>query len=286
MMFRKITLEEGQALPFWRRPVTLLFLMAAALPIAFSTWFALLNNFVIEVASFDGADIGLLHSIREIPGFLAVGVIAIIIFVREQVLGVVSLLLLAVTTAVTAWFPTLGGILTITFLSSIGFHYYETVNQSLQLQWIDKARAPKVLGWMSAAASASTLVIYVLIVLTWEKLGLSYNFVFLISGGITAAVAVFCLVAYPQFESPTPQIKKMLGTQKQSMAPNDLLQAILKMKTDLLWNGGIGTYVKGSKESHLEVGDRANDVLRINGCELQAKVVGEGGNLGLTAGSY
>ncbi len=209
-MFRKITLEEGQALPFWRRPVTLLFLMAAALPIAFSTWFALLNNFVIEVASFDGADIGLLHSIREIPGFLAVGVIAIIIFVREQVLGVVSLLLLAVTTAVTAWFPTLGGILTITFLSSIGFHYYETVNQSLQLQWIDKARAPKVLGWMSAAASASTLVIYVLIVLTWEKLGLSYNFVFLISGGITAAVAVFCLVAYPQFESPTPQIKKMI----------------------------------------------------------------------------
>ena len=80
----------------------------------------------------------------------------------------------------------------------------------------------------------------------------------------------------------TPQIKKMLGTQKQSMAPNDLLQAILKMKTDLLWNGGIGTYVKGAKESHLEVGDRANDALRINGCELQAKVVGEGGNLGLT----
>tara|TARA_R110000803_G_scaffold210813_1_gene283889 strand:- start:28272 stop:33116 length:4845 start_codon:yes stop_codon:yes gene_type:complete len=80
----------------------------------------------------------------------------------------------------------------------------------------------------------------------------------------------------------TPQIKKMIGTQKQSMAPNDLIQALLKMKVDLLWNGGIGTYVKGSKETHLEVGDRANDSLRINGVELQAKVVGEGGNLGLT----
>jgi len=80
----------------------------------------------------------------------------------------------------------------------------------------------------------------------------------------------------------TPQIKKMIGTQKQSMSPNDLIQAILKMKVDLLWNGGIGTYVKGSKETHLEVGDRANDSLRINGCELQAKIVGEGGNLGLT----
>ena len=80
----------------------------------------------------------------------------------------------------------------------------------------------------------------------------------------------------------TPQIKKMIGTQKQSMAPNDLIKAIIKMKVDLFWNGGIGTYVKGSDETHLEVGDRANDALRINGSELQAKVVGEGGNLGLT----
>jgi len=80
----------------------------------------------------------------------------------------------------------------------------------------------------------------------------------------------------------TPQIKKMLGTQKQSMSPIDLMQAILKMQVDLLWNGGIGTYVKGSKETHLEVGDRANDGLRINGAELNAKIVGEGGNLGFT----
>jgi glutamate dehydrogenase len=80
----------------------------------------------------------------------------------------------------------------------------------------------------------------------------------------------------------TSEIKKMLGTQKQSMAPTELMQAILTMKVDLLWNGGIGTYVKSSKETHLEVGDRANDTLRINGSELNAKVVGEGGNLGLT----
>ncbi len=80
----------------------------------------------------------------------------------------------------------------------------------------------------------------------------------------------------------TPQIKKMLNTQKQSMAPTDLMQALLKMNVDLLWNGGIGTYVKSEKESHLEVGDRANDTIRINGNELKARVVGEGGNLGFT----
>ncbi|MCG7493228.1 MFS transporter [Thalassobius sp. Cn5-15] len=204
------TLDQAATLPVWRRPVTLLFLMAAAMPIAFSTWSALLNNFVIEVADFDGSDIGWLHTVREIPGFLAIGVIAIIMFMREQVLGVVSLALLGVATAITAWFPSMGGILTITMLSSIGFHYYETVNQSLQLQWLSKDRAPQMLGWMASAGSAATLVAYVLIVLSWERLGLTYNMVYMLSGGITAVIAIFCLIAYPQFDSPTPQVKKFI----------------------------------------------------------------------------
>ena len=86
---------------------------------------------------------------------------------REQVLALVSLVLLGVATALTAYFPTMGGILTITMLSSIGFHYFETVNQSLQLQWLPKAEAPRVLGLLVAAASAATLVAYVAIVMTW-----------------------------------------------------------------------------------------------------------------------
>lgn len=209
-MARTVSLAEARHLPRWRRPMVLLFLMAAAMPVAFATWSALLNNFVIEVAGFDGSDIGWLHTVREIPGFLAIGVIAIIIFVREQVLGLVSLALLGVATAMTAWFPTLGGILTITMLSSIGFHYYETVNQSLQLQWLDKLRAPRVLGWLVAAGSAATLVAYGLIVAMWEPLGLTYNIVYMLAGGFTAAVALFCLVAYPQFEAPNPQVKRMV----------------------------------------------------------------------------
>ncbi|MEC7307101.1 NAD-glutamate dehydrogenase [Vibrio sp. BS-M-Sm-2] len=82
--------------------------------------------------------------------------------------------------------------------------------------------------------------------------------------------------------SLTPEIQKMLGTKKASMAPNDLIKTILSMQVDLLWNGGIGTYVKSSNETHTDVGDRANDVLRIDGRDLKAKVVGEGGNLGMT----
>ena len=205
-----VTLDEAQKSPLWRRPVFLLFLMAATMPIAFSTWYALLNNFVVEVASFDGADIGLLHSVREIPGFLAVGVIAIIIFVREQVLGLISLILLGVATGVTAWFPQMGGILTLTLFSSVGFHYYETVNQSLQLQWISKERAPQLLGWLLAMGSAASLVAFGVIVVTWEWLELSYNVAYMVSGGITAAMAVACMIIYPQFQSPIPQHKTMV----------------------------------------------------------------------------
>ncbi|KUJ78631.1 MFS transporter [Ruegeria profundi] len=209
-MLKPMPLSEAQSLPFWRRPVTLLFMMALTMPIAFNGWSALLNNFVIEVANFDGADIGLLHTVREIPGFLAVGVIAVIIFVREQVLAMISLMMLGVATAVTAWFPSLGGLLFVTLFSSIGFHYYETVNQSLQLQWLPKDRAPQILGWLVAMGSAATAVVYGLIVLTWDRFDLSYNVVFMAAGGMTALLALFCLFAYPQFNAPTPQTKKLI----------------------------------------------------------------------------
>ena len=205
-----VPLSEARTLPIWRRPVTLLFLMAIAMPLSFATWSALLNNFVIEAAGFDGADIGWLHTVREIPGFLAVGVIAVIIFVREQVLALVSLALLAVATAITAYFPTMGGILTVTMLSSIGFHYYETVNQSLQLQWLPKADAPRVLGLLLAAASGATLLAYIAIVMTWEALNLSYAFVYMVSGGLTLVIVAYCWFAFPQFEAPNPQVKKFI----------------------------------------------------------------------------
>ena len=205
-----VSISDAHSLPLWRRPVTLLVLMAFAMPIAFNSWSALLNNFVIEAAGFTGVEIGWLHTVREIPGFLAVGVIALIIFIREQVLGLVSLAMLGAATAVTAWYPSFEGLLTVTMISSIGFHYFETVNQSLQLQWIDKARAPKVLGWIVAVGSAASLISYGLIVLTWKQFDLSYNFVFMAAGSATVAIAAFCYFAYPQFEGTDPQVKKIV----------------------------------------------------------------------------
>lgn len=205
-----VPLQEASTLPVWRRPVMLLFLMSAAMPLAFATWNALLNNFVIEVAGFTGVEIGWLHTVREIPGLLAVGVIGIILVVREQVLALVCLALLGVATAITAHFPSLGGILMVTMLSSIGFHYYETVNQSLQLQWLPKERAPHILGWLVAIGSGASLLSYGLLVATWEVFNLSYNTVYMVAGGACLVITAYCALAFPMFEAHTPQNKRLI----------------------------------------------------------------------------
>ncbi len=80
----------------------------------------------------------------------------------------------------------------------------------------------------------------------------------------------------------SPEVRQRLGITAESLSPNELISAILKSPVELLWNGGIGTYVKAVHESNVEVGDRANDALRVNGKDLRCKVIGEGGNLGLT----
>ena len=80
----------------------------------------------------------------------------------------------------------------------------------------------------------------------------------------------------------SPQARAMLGVEAEALSGQDLVRAILTMEVDLLWNGGIGTYVKAEGERHADVGDSANDALRVNGSQLRCKVVGEGGNLGFT----
>lgn len=80
----------------------------------------------------------------------------------------------------------------------------------------------------------------------------------------------------------TPEIKHVLNTKKDSMVPNELIRAMLKAPVDLIWNGGIGTFVKSTQETHADVGDRTNDAIRIDATELTTRVIAEGGNLGMT----
>ncbi len=96
--------------------------MASAVPLSFATWQTLLDNFAIHRAAFTGAEIGMLQSLREVPGFLAFAVVFLLLAMREQTIALVSLALLGIGTALTGWFPTVLGLYVTTVLMYIGFH--------------------------------------------------------------------------------------------------------------------------------------------------------------------
>jgi predicted MFS family arabinose efflux permease len=194
----------------WKRPERLLLLMAAGVPLSFATWQALLNNFAIEAASFTGAEIGMLQSLREIPGFLAFGVVFVLLIMREQVLAIAALALLGIGTALTGFFPTVLGLYLTTVLMSIGFHYYETVQSSLALQWIDKSRAPETFGRLIAVGSFSGLVAYALVWAAFEVFEIGYRMTYLAAGGLTVGIALFAWKAFPLYKEEVVQRRKIV----------------------------------------------------------------------------
>ena len=193
-----------------RRPEILLLLMAAAVPLSFSTWSALLNNFAVERAAFTGVEMGILQSLREIPGFLAFAVVFLLLLVREQTLAYVALLLLGVGTVVTGWFPTVLGLYVTTVIGSIGFHYYETVQQSLTLQWLEKDRTAEFLGRIIAVGSFTSIAAFALIYAGSDMLGLDYHWLYLAGGGATVLIALLCWIVYPRFPQGVEQHKTMV----------------------------------------------------------------------------
>ncbi|AXY02746.1 MFS transporter [Vibrio alfacsensis] len=194
----------------WKTPQNFLLLISIIVPIAFSTWMALLNNFVIEKANFDGADIGLLQSVREIPGFLAFTVVFVLLFIREQRFMLVSLAMLTLGTALTGYFPTLFGLLLTTLLMSTGFHYFETLKQSLSLQWLSKEEAPEMLGKFISVGALASLITYGAIWVLLEQFKLEFKTVYLLAGGIGFVLIMVMAFTFPEFETKVPQNKKLV----------------------------------------------------------------------------
>ncbi|MDV5167775.1 MFS transporter [Photobacterium rosenbergii] len=194
----------------WSTPQNFLILISIIVPVAFSSWQALLNNFVIEEAAFTGADIGLLQSVREIPGFLAFTAVFVLLFIREQRFMILSLAMLTIGVAITGFFPSVGGILMTTLLMSTGFHYFETLKQSLSLQWLSKDEAPEVLGKLISVGALASLCTYGALWLMLEQFELSFKWVYLITGTAAFAVLVFIALAFPEFKSETVQTKKLV----------------------------------------------------------------------------
>ncbi len=194
----------------WRRPEIVLLLMAAASAMGFATWMALLNNFAIERASFTGAEMGILQSIREIPGFLSFAVVFLLLLVREQALALLSLAVLGIGIAVTGFFPTILGLYLTTVIMSLGYHYFETVQVSLSLQWIPKKDAPQALGRIIAANSFAGLAAFALVYAAFDFAGFDFEWVYLLGGGMTVAIALVVWLAFPRFPQAVEQRKHMV----------------------------------------------------------------------------
>lgn len=197
-------------LKHWRRPEILLMLMAAAVPLSFASWQALLNNFAIERAAFTGAEIGILQSLREIPGFLAFTVIYILLILREQSFAIIALLLLGIGTALTGVFPSVIGLYCTTVIMSIGFHYYETLQTSLTLQWVDKAQAPMVLGKLIAVGGFTSLAAYVIIFIGMQVFELDFIWIYIAGGGLTMVIALAAWLLFPKYPQKVEQHKTLI----------------------------------------------------------------------------
>lgn len=194
----------------WKSREVFLLLTAIAMPISFSTWQALFNNFAHDMANLEGDGIGFVQSFREVPGFLSFTVIFLLLWFREQSFTLLSLALLGIGTMITGFYPTFWGLMMTTFVMSIGFHYFESLHQSLALQWTDKKSAPEVMGKIVSARSFAALVSFGIIYLMLDTANFDLKWVYLIGGGVTAAIAIYCWIGFPHFEAQVEQTRKII----------------------------------------------------------------------------
>jgi len=189
---------------------TFLFILAIGSPIAFSVWQVLLNNFAVEIASFGGKEIGILQSLREVPGFLAFTVVFLLLIIRQQNFAIVSLILLGIGTAMTGFFPSTLGLYITTVIMSTGFHYLETLRISLSLQWLTKEEAPRVLGKVLSLYSGSTLAILSILYIVVFIFEPTYLWLYSVAGFLTVLIGLYCFFSFPRFSEKVEQRKDLV----------------------------------------------------------------------------
>lgn len=180
--------------------------------VGLQVWLMLFNNFAVEVAGMDGKQVGMIQSVREIPGFLALLAVFVMLFIKEHRLSALSILFLGLGLAATGLSPSYLGLLFTTLIMSFGFHYYETTNQSLTLQYFDKVTSPRVFGRLRAIASASNIGVGIFVYFMASIL--NYTQIYLITGGFIIAAGVWGLSWDPSDRDIVPQRKKMIFRRK------------------------------------------------------------------------
>lgn len=175
-------------------------------------WRTLFDNFAVNEVLLDGVHIGLLQSVREIPGFLALLVVYALLIIKEHRLSALSVLILGIGVVATGMLPSFSGLIFTTLIMSFGFHYFETTNQSLTLQYFNKETAPIVFGKLRSYASAANIIASGLILLLAPHL--SYFSLYCIFGGVVVCAALWAFTQNPTSKNIVPQKKKMVLRKK------------------------------------------------------------------------
>jgi predicted MFS family arabinose efflux permease len=192
-----------------------LFILTTASVIGLQTWMILFNNFAVEVVGLGGRHVGVIQSVREIPGFLALLAVYVMLVVREHRLSAIAIIFLGIGTAAAGYFPTFGGLLVTTLIMSFGFHYYETTNQSLTLQYFDKSTAPIIFGRLRSLAAASNILAGVLIFILSPLIG--YKYIYLLMGVAVTGAGIWAFLQDPTHKNIVPQHKKMILRRRYSL---------------------------------------------------------------------
>ena len=203
-------LTENQHTSRWRSPMAFLVLTTIAVALGFAAWNALLNNFAIERADFTGVEMGMLQSLREVPGFLAFTTVFVLLILREQTFAVVAMALFGIGIVLTGYFPTEYGLYFTAVLMSIGFHYMETIKQSLSLQWLSKEEAPRLLGRLMSIGSLTSLIAFGLLWIALEIVELDYIWIYTIAGVTVCLITIYLATAFDGFQAKTAQRKNLV----------------------------------------------------------------------------
>jgi hypothetical protein len=202
--------EQSQQTPVINnRPMFIyLAVLTMASTLGLQGWRTLFDNFSVHVVGLQGNQIGVIQSIREVPGFLALLVIYVMFVLKEHRISTVSILTMGIGIGLAGFFPSFFGLIGTTFVMSIGFHYFDTSNQSLTLQYFDKKQSPVVLGRMRSISAASNIGAGILIFALTPFL--SYEQLFLVLGGIILGAGIWSMTRKPTDVNVVPQHKKMI----------------------------------------------------------------------------
>lgn len=189
-----------------------LLLLTIAITAGFQAWRTLFNNYAVDFVGINGFQVGIIQSVREVPGFLAMLVIYLLLIIKEHKLAALGTLVTGIGVVMTGIFPTFYGLIFSTLVMSLGFHYFETVNQSLTLQHFSILKAPIVLGSIKSYGALTNVIVGIIIWLVSRYLELSQ--LFMGFGVLVILAAIYAFTLNPVKKEMPPQQKKMVFKRK------------------------------------------------------------------------